>query len=1124
MARGRIRARIRRSHLYTFGGCLRPTTTEEVPHPLQGPGYSRTVYCNQPQLLEKNSLFYCKNDVSTTKYNVITFFPKALFEQFRRVANIYFLLAACLSASPISPFSPLSMIAPLAFVVGLSMAKEALEDSRRFFQDVKVNRRKASLHKGNGIFGLRSWQKIMVGDVVKVEKDQFFPADLLLLASSYEDGICYVETMNLDGETNLKVKRSLEATLSLDNDGAFKDFSGTIRCEDPNPDLYTFVGNFEYEHQVYPLDPGQILLRDSKLRNTDHVYGVVIFTGHDSKVMQNSTKSPSKRSTIEKKMDYIIYTLFTVLISISFISSIGFVAKTKYQTPKWWYLRPDNIEYQFDPGKLGLAGMSHLITALILYGYLIPISLYVSIEFVKVLQATFINQDIQMYDDESGTPAEARTSNLNEELGQVDTILSDKTGTLTCNQMDFLKCSIAGTAYGVCSSEVELAAAKQMASDLEEQELDLSNFPMRKESNVQWENITEDEETELGTVVTSRDDGAQYKILNLLDFTSKRKRMSVIVRDEEGNIILFCKGADSIIFDRLSKNGKMCLEATTRHLNEYGEAGLRTLALAYRKLDDQEYSDWNNEFQKAKTAVGSEREAMLEQVSDIMERELILVGATAVEDKLQKGVPQCIDKLAQAGLKIWVLTGDKMETAINIGFACSLLRQGMKQICITMNSDSVTNDGKEVIKGNILSQITNASQMIKLEKDPHAAFALIIDGKTLTYALEDDVKHQFLGLAVTRLVKEGTGKTTLAIGDGANDVGMIQEADIGVGISGVEGMQHVTFVEVVELKLANSFQAVMASDFAIAQFRFLERLLVVHGHWCYKRIAQMICYFFYKNIAFGLTILYFEAFAGFSGQSVYDDWYMILFNVFLTSLPVISLGVFEQDVPSEVCLQFPALYQQGPKNLFFDWYRILGWMGNGLYSSLVIFFLVIIIFYDQAFRVNGQIADMAAVGTMMFTCIIWAVNCQIALTMSHFTWIQHLVVWGSITTWYIFLLLYGMLPPQYSKSAYQLLIEVLAPAPIYWTATLLVTIACVLPYLAHISFQRCFNPMDHHIIQEIKYYKKDIEDQHMWTRERSKARQVTKIGFTARVEAKIRHFKGKLQKKQQSSLGALSPS
>ncbi|OIW15908.1 hypothetical protein TanjilG_04443 [Lupinus angustifolius] len=1222
MTRGRIRAKLQRSHLYTFG-CIRPTTTDELPNPLHGPGFSRTVYCNQPQIHDKRSLFYCRNNVSTTKYNIITFFPKALFEQFRRVANIYFLLAACLSVSSISPFSPVSMIAPLGFVVGLSMAKEALEDFRRFLQDVKVNGRKASIHKGDGVFGPRAWQNIMVGDIIKVEKDQFFPSDLLLLSSSYEDGICYVETMNLDGETNLKVKRCLEATLCLDSDEAFKGLSGTIHCEDPNPNLYTFVGNFEYEHQVYALDPSQILLRDSKLRNTDYVYGVAIFTGHDSKVMQNSTKSPSKRSTIEKKMDYIIYTLFTVLILISIISSIGFVVKTKYQVSKWWYLRPDNIEDQYDPQKIGLAGMSHLITALILYGYLIPISLYVSIEIVKVLQATFINKDIHMYDELTGTSADARTSNLNEELGQVDTILSDKTGTLTCNQMDFLKCSIAGTAYGVRASEVELAATKQMTSDIEEQYSDLSNFPLSK-SNTPSKKVTAGEEIVLEGIVTSKDDEDQkpaikgfgfednrlmngnwlnepnsdvllmyfrilavchtaipelneetdsityeaespdegaflvaarefgfefyrrtqstvvvherlaasgqvvereYKILNLLDFTSKRKRMSVIVRDEEGNIILFCKGADSIIFDRLSKNGKLYLEATTKHLNEYGEAGLRTLALAYRKLDEQEFSDWNNEFQKAKTAVGPDREAMLEQLSDSIERELILVGATAVEDKLQKGVPQCIDKLAQAGLKIWVLTGDKMETAINIGFACSLLRQGMKQICITLpNSDSLTNDTKEVIKSNILNQITNASQMIIFEKDPHAAFALIIEGKTLTYALEDDVKHQFLGLAVgcasviccrvspkqkalvTRLVKQGTRKTTLAIGDGANDVGMIQEADIGIGISGVEGMQ-----------------AVMASDFSIAQFRFLERLLVVHGHWCYKRIAQMICYFFYKNIAFGLTIFYFEAYAGFSGQSVYEDWYMILFNVVLTSLPVISLGVFEQDVSSEVCLQFPALYQQGPKNLFFDWYRILGWMGNGLYTSLITFFLVIIIFYDQAFRVDGQTADIDAVGTIMFTCIICAVNCQIALTMSHFTWIQHLFVWGSIVTWYLFLLLYGMLSPAYSKNAYQILVEVLAPAPIYWTATLIVTITCILPYLVHISLQRCFNPMDHHIIQEIKYYRKDIEDQRMWKTERFKARQETQIGFTARVEAKMRQLRGKLQRKP-TSAGVLSPS
>ncbi|WOG89612.1 hypothetical protein DCAR_0208850 [Daucus carota subsp. sativus] len=1194
MGHGKIRARLR-SSLYTFSCTNAPKKSVEFDE-LQGPGFSRVVMCNQPLLYK-----YRNNSTSTTKYNALTFLPIALFEQFNRVANIYFLIAAILSVTPYGPYNPISAIAPLAFVVGLSMVKELLEDWQRMLQDWKVNMRPALVYNANGSFETQPWKKIKVGDVVKVEKDTFFPADLLLLSSNYDDGICYVETMNLDGETNLKVKRAMDVTLDLDNDASFQDFKATIKCEDPNPSLYTFVGNFEYDKKIYPIDPSQILLRDSKLRNTSYVYGVVIFTGHDTKVMQNSTRSPSKRSRIERKMDKIIYILFSVLVVVSLVSSSGFAYMTKYKMPDWWYLHaPDNKDL-YNPDKPTVSGFYHLITALILYGYLIPISLYVSIEIVKVLQASFINQDMHMYHEETETPALARTSNLNEELGQVDTILSDKTGTLTCNQMDFLKCSIAGIPYGQGASEVEAAAVRKMSMDLDAEDFD----------HFSSEDSTYEEEVELETVVTSNDqdhkrrikgfsfednrltsrcwwklpnpdvhflffrvlavcqtaipeenhetgeynyeaespdEGAflvaarefgfefikrtqgsvtvreadpsspepverDFKILNILEFTSKRKRMTVIVRDDKEEIFLFCKGADTIIFDRLSDKGRTYEKATTKHLNDYGEGGLRTLVFAYKKLDEDEYRSWNSEFQKAKNSVSSDRDDVLEDLSDKMERELILVGASAVEDKLQQGVPQCIDSLAQAGLKIWVLTGDKMETAINIGFSCSLLRQGMHQICIS-TKDMLANESVQNTKSDILMQITDGSRMMKEETDPDAAYALIIDGKALTYALDEELKTQFLKLAVAcasviccrvspkqkalvvRLVKEGTGKTTLAIGDGANDVGMIQEADIGIGISGVEGMQ-----------------AVMSSDFAIAQFRYLERLLVVHGHWFYKRIAQMICYFFYKNIAFGLTLFYYEICTAFSGNSVYDDWYMILYNVAVTSLPVMSLGVLEQDVSSEICLEFPALYQQGPKNLFFGWYRIIGWMCNGVYTSVVIFCLTIFIFSDPPYRSEGQTPDMSIVGATMFTCIVCAVNTQIALLLSHFTWIQHCFIWGSIVVWFSFLIIYGVILPETSTGSYQVFTETLAPTPLFWMTILLVVMASVIPYFIHASLLRSFQPEDHHIIQEIKYLKKDVLDRRMWRRERRKGRHTAKIGFSARVDAKIRQLKGRIQKK-----------
>lgn len=383
----------------------------------------------------------------------------------------------------------------LKFQICVSASYNIDETIYFVFKDLNVNSRTVKAHVGDGKFIDRSWKQLSVGDVVKVNKNEYFPSDLLLLSSSYEDGICYVETMNLDGETNLKVKRCSEATLGLINDQAFGLFSATVRCEDPNPHLYTFVGNLELKNVSFPLCPATLLLRDSKLRNTDYIYGVVIFSGPDTKAVRNSTRSPSKRSRIERKMDLVIYLLFTMLLLISLVTASGFARFLKSEMVKWWYLSLEDDPF-FNPSKPEVSGFLQFIRALILYGYLIPISLYVSIEVVKVLQAMLINKDIELYDEVTRKSVQTRTSNLNEELGQVGMILSDKTGTLTCNQMEFRKCSIAGISYGGDINEIDRAASKRMNVDVESYRFSTDEFETASQSGEMFEFSVGDISTE----------------------------------------------------------------------------------------------------------------------------------------------------------------------------------------------------------------------------------------------------------------------------------------------------------------------------------------------------------------------------------------------------------------------------------------------------------------------------------------------------------------------------------------------------------------------------------------------------------------------------------------------------
>ncbi|PPD81487.1 hypothetical protein GOBAR_DD21582 [Gossypium barbadense] len=699
----------------------------------QAPAF-RTIYCN-----DRDANFahrYRGNSVSTTKYNFFTFLPKGLYEQFRRVANLYFLMVSILSATPYSPVHPVTNVVPLSLVLLVSLIKEAFEDWKRFQNDMAINSTPVDVLQDQRWESI-PWKKLQVGDIIRVKQDGFFPADMLLLASTNADGVCYIETANLDGETNLKIRKALERTWDYVTPEKACEFKGEVLCEQPNNSLYTFTGNLVIDNQTLPLSPNQILLRGCSLKNTEFVVGVVIFTGHETKVMMNSMNVPSKRSTLERKLDKLILTLFGTLFTMCLIGAIG---SGVFIDRKYYFLGlSKSVEDQFNPNRRFLVVLLTMLTLLTLYSTIIPISLYVSIEMVKFIQSTqFINKDLNMYHAETDTPALARTSNLNEELGQVEYIFSDKTGTLTRNLMEFFKCTIGGEIYGTGMTEIERGVAERKGIKVQEVPTSINsvrekgfNFDDVRLMRGAWRNepnpeackeffrclaichtvLPEGDESpekikyqaaspdEAALVLAAKHFGfffyrrtptmiyvreshvermgkiqdVSYEILNVLEFNSTRKRQSVVCRYPDGRLVLYCKGADTVIYERLVGGSDDLKKVTREHLEIFGSAGLRTLCLAYKDLAPDVYESWNEKFIQAKSSL-RDRERKLDEVAELIEKDLILIGATAIEDKLQEGVPDCIETLSRAGIKIWVLTGDKMETAINIAYD-SILRQ-----------------------------------------------------------------------------------------------------------------------------------------------------------------------------------------------------------------------------------------------------------------------------------------------------------------------------------------------------------------------------------------------------------------------------------------------------------------
>ena len=741
----------------------------------------RIIHLNNPPANQANK--YVNNHVSTTKYNVATFLPKFLFEQFSKYANIFFLFTAILQQiNGISPTNRYTTIVPLGIVLLVSAIKELVEDYRRRASDSLLNQSKTWVLKGS-TFQEVKWINVAVGDIIRVESEEPFPADVVLLASSEPEGLCYIETANLDGETNLKIKQAIPETSNLVSPNDLSRLGGRVRSEQPNSSLYTYEATLTMQagggEKELPLNPEQLLLRGATLRNTPWIQGVVVFTGHQTKLMRNATATPIKKTEVEHMVNIQILMLGAILIICSIISSIGDLIIRATEASKLWYLDIGSVDAGSAVGHFFL----DILTYWVLYSNLVPISLFVTVELVKYVQAFLIDSDLDMYYDKSDTPANCRTSSLVEELGQVEYIFSDKTGTLTCNQMDFRQCSIAGIQYAdevpedrkiIVQDGVEVGI-----HDFREIEEKLRTDPTRetihhflallatchtvipetkaeKPGVIKYQAASPDEgalvegAVTLGYKFTARKPRSvailvngqeqEYELLAVCEFNSTRKRMSTIFRCPDGKIRCYTKGADTVILERLGKDSTGVVEPTLQHLEEYAAQGLRTLCLAMREVPDSEYQEWKQVFDRASTTVGGTRADELDKAAELIEHDLQLLGATAIEDKLQDGVPDTIHTLQTAGIKVWVLTGDRQETAINIGMSCKLISEDMTLLIVNEENAEATRDNISKKLNAIRSQADGGMELETL--------ALVIDGKSLTYALEKDLEKMFLDLAV----------------------------------------------------------------------------------------------------------------------------------------------------------------------------------------------------------------------------------------------------------------------------------------------------------------------------------------------------------------------------------------
>ncbi|CAH9115128.1 unnamed protein product [Cuscuta europaea] len=1008
---------------------------------------------------------FCDNRISNRKYTLWNFLPKNLWEQFSRFMNQYFLLIACLQLwSLITPVNPASTWGPLIFIFAVSATKEAWDDYNRYLSDKKANEKEVWVVR-HGIKKHIQAQHIHVGNIVWLRENDEVPCDLILIGTSDPQGLCYVETSALDGETDLKTRAVAPACLGIDSELLHR-IKGVIECPNPDKDIMRFYANMRLfppflDNDVCPLTIKNTILQSCYLRNTEWACGVAVYTGNETKLGMSRGLPEPKLTAVDAMIDKLTAAIFIFqIVVVGVLGIAGNVWKDTEARKQWYAKYPHEgpwYELLVIPLRFEL-----------LCSIMIPISIKVSLDLVKSLYAKFIDWDYEMVDLKTGTPSKATNTAISEDLGQVEYILTDKTGTLTENEMIFKRCFINGSYYG--SETLDAIKDAELLNCVTSGSSDVIRFltvmaicntvvPVQSKAGpISYKAQSQDEEAlvhaaaDLNMILLNRNGTVleinfnasmiQYEVLDTLEFTSDRKRMSVVARNcQTGKIFLLSKGADEAILPCAYTGQPTRLFSEAVDL--YSQLGLRTLCLAWRDVEEEEYREWSMMFKEANSTL-IDREWKVAEVCQRLEHDLEILGVVAIEDRLQDAVPETIETLRKAGIFFWMLTGDKQNTAIQIARSCNLVSPEPRGQLLPINGKTEDEVSKSLERVLLTMRITNS--------EPRDV-AFVIDG----WALEIALKHHrkaFTELAIlsktaiccrvtpsqkAQLVEllKSCDYRTLAIGDGGNDVRMIQQADIGVGISGREGLQ-----------------AARAADYSIAKFQFLKRLILVHGRYSYNRTAFLSQYCFYKSLLICFIQIFFSFISGVSGTSLFNSVSLMAYNVFYTSVPVL-VSVLDKDLSEKTVMQHPQILFYCQAGRLLNPSTFAGWFGRSLFHAIVVF---VITTHAYAFE-KSELEEMSMVA---LSGCIWLQAFVVAIETNSFTLLQHIAIWGNLVGFYFINYVLSSLP---SSGMYTIMSR-LCSQPSYWIAVFLIVAAGMGPVLALKYFRYTYKSSKINILQQ----------------------------------------------------------